>query len=485
MLTIPEIREDDAVKEWLDNYESENTINGYLGGMKKYCNMIGKTPTELIDEAIEESGQIIPKRKYLKYLKKFYTFLKKGGDGQKALSEKSVNFYMNSIISFYQYHEIEIPNPKKVKVKSPKTKNGDVPTVEQIRDVLEAATPMIRAYILAATSSGLSVSDICNLKIKDIQNVDENDITTLKLKRQKTDVDFYTFFSPEATKAIRQYISVRNGKGTLHGARAKNWQIKHRINSDEDFLFVKENIRGKKYFELLEKKKFKEAEKFRKMTPYNFEDAFRYLSKRLSMETGKGEYNTIRTHNFRKYFITTMTDLGMGIMDVHFLAGKEPPAGFAPYHKPDGFRDNAILEWKDRYFDCLNSLMFKERVTDVTRDKYKKLEAEFNEFKIESKIKMIEIEMVTVVKPYQIEIKDYEYRINEAQEYVKYGRKPDERLFKKGEMVDLDENEIENYKNLIKKWEGEIRRLEYEIEQTKEPYLAEIEELKEKSETGE
>ncbi|WP_424353677.1 tyrosine-type recombinase/integrase [Methanosarcina mazei] len=470
MLSIKKISEDEMVKEWLSSYTSKNTLHGYLTAMKKYITMTKKTPSELINEAINESGEVVPKRKYLKYLDNFYLYLK----NDEKLAEKSVNVNVKSVISFYKFHRIEIINPKMVK--AAKTVNNDVPTIDEIRDALKVSNPMVRAYILIATSSGLSVSDIIRLKVKDVKNVDENEITTLKLARKKTGVPFYTFFSPEATRAIQQYISIRNGQGTLKGKAGERWRIKHRINSEDDYLFIKENINDD-YLELI-KKDYQAAEEFRRMTEYTFQDNFRLISKKINMEAeSKGEYNRIRTHNFRKFFITTLTDLGFGIGDVHFLAGKELPAGFAPYHKPDGFRDDAINQWKDRYIDCLNHLMFEEKINDVTKDKYKKLEAEFKNYKRKSEIKMIEIEMNTKIQPNQVEIKDLQYRIQEIEEIIKLGE-PDKRIGHHGERIPLRKFEIQEYRERIQHLEGEIRRIEFEIDQTKEYYLNQIDELK-------
>lgn len=63
MVIIQEIRDDEEVDEWLDYYKSENTINGYLSALKKYVITTQKTPSELIEESINESGDIIPRRK--------------------------------------------------------------------------------------------------------------------------------------------------------------------------------------------------------------------------------------------------------------------------------------------------------------------------------------------------------------------------------------------------------------------------------------
>jgi hypothetical protein len=63
-----------------------------------------------------------------------------------------------------------------------------------------------KAIILAQASSGLSIVDVVNLKIKDFKEglieLDDIKICRLTLKRNKTNVKFTTFLSDEAITAI-------------------------------------------------------------------------------------------------------------------------------------------------------------------------------------------------------------------------------------------------------------------------------------------
>lgn len=59
---------------------------------------------------------------------------------------------------------------------------------------------------LMGLSSGLSVNEICNLKIKDFNSGydPQTGITILKLRREKNNHDFVTFLSPEASRAVKK-----------------------------------------------------------------------------------------------------------------------------------------------------------------------------------------------------------------------------------------------------------------------------------------
>lgn len=478
-MSIQEIREDEAVKEWLDKYKSENTKNGYLSAMRKYVSMTQMTPSELLEEATNECGELPPKRKYLRYLKQFRNFLKNGNEVQKPLAEKTINHHINTIVSFYKDYEIPIQKPPINKSAKNIEKNDEVPTVKTMYKILRASDLLLRTYILVATSSGLSVSDIVRLKVKDVRNIDDGGIATLKLRRHKSDTPFYTFLSPEATEAVKLYMEWRNGKGTGKGKIGEIWREKHRINSDEDFLFIKNKIIYKDYKKALEKS-YKDADEYRQLSEYNVAECFRYLCKKQGWETEKGNYNTIRSHICRKYFISTLETYGMGIGEIHFLSGKELPKGYQTYSKPDGFREDGVNEWKARYKRYVNHLMFEKEIVDETDKRLEVFVEEFNKYKKDMEIKMLEIEMNTSIKPDQLEIKDLEYQVEECKGYLESGKEPDERPFKKGQMVDLTPERVEYYKQHIEWLEGEIRRIEFEIQQTKEYYLKQIEETKEK-----
>lgn len=47
-------------------------------------------------------------------------------------------------------------------------------------------------------------------------------------------------------------------------------------------------------------------------------------------------------------------------------------------------------------------------------------------------------------------------------------------------MINLSPERVGHYQNTIKRFDGKIRRLEFEIQRTREPYLKQIEEMKEK-----
>ena len=114
----------------------------------------------------------------------------------------------------------------------------------------------------------------------------------------------------------------------------------------------------------------------------------------------------------------------------------------------------------------------------VERDEIKRLKAELDENKLKSEIRMLEIEMNALIRPDEIKIKDLKYKIETYTEYVKSGQIPDERIFHKHEYVNLSQEEIEYYKNGIIKTQGQIEYLEEGIQELRNDYQKQIEEIK-------
>ena len=66
------------------------------------------------------------------------------------------------------------------------------------------ADPLEIAVVLVGLSSGLGSNEIINLKVGNFKDRYDSTtgITTLKLRRGKTKVDFITFLTPETSQAV-------------------------------------------------------------------------------------------------------------------------------------------------------------------------------------------------------------------------------------------------------------------------------------------
>jgi len=187
-----------------------------------------KTPDELILEAEQEikSGLLMRQRHIKIYLISFKKSLQ-----DKGLAPMTVRSYMSGCQSFYRSCDIELPVLGRNKAKVLE-KNKDIPTKEDLQEVLKICDPVERAVLLVGASSGLALNEIRNLKVKDFKKGYDpgTEVTTLKLRRQKVGFDFITFLSPEASRAVQDYINYRVD------------QLNHRISEKKSILLNREFI---------------------------------------------------------------------------------------------------------------------------------------------------------------------------------------------------------------------------------------------------
>ena len=144
----------------------------------------------------------------------------------------TAQLYLTAVITIYRHFEITIPplpyySTKNVEQPT-KLKYSDLPDREILKNCILVSSPLARALILFMSSSGVSRIDTLNLKLSDyldatseyhthpnqpkkaVQEMrDKSIIPIFQLKRQKTGIEYFTFCSPEACKAINSYILTR------------------------------------------------------------------------------------------------------------------------------------------------------------------------------------------------------------------------------------------------------------------------------------
>lgn len=217
--------------------------------------------------------------------------------------EKTANLYFTAITTIFRHYEIIIgPLPyfsrKNIKKSSP-IKPGELPDRELLSEIIGVSTPLLKAVILLASSSGLSRIDLLNLKVKDYLKATEeyhhsNDIftaiskmndsevdiiPTFILKRQKTAQEYYTFCSHEAVNAVNNYLMSRTDD----------------FNKNSPL--------------------FKVAERY-------LNNLFTDMNKELNLGSA-GTYGRFTPHMLRRYHATQLTEAGMSSDKINILEGRK------------------------------------------------------------------------------------------------------------------------------------------------------------------
>ncbi len=364
-MKIADIEKEPLIMEWFANIEAaQTTRRNFLQGMKYYTDFANKSPNELLEEAEEEikSGILMRKRKIRGYLLGFRDWLK-----EQEYAPKTVYSHMVAAKSFYKSFDIDLPqlNNRKQFQALPTEENGMRLEKENLKQILKHANLRNRAIILTTASSGLSQSDVLDLSVGDFKRgLDEKTmITTLHLRRIKTKCDFITFLSPEATKAVQDYLEYRNRKPKENHQDIQAAYEKRRVRSDKDFLFCKHDIPDS-YLKTL-------VENERKLNAQGLMDMFRELAKKTGLDTEKGQWQVVRAHNLRKFFNSALLNNGADIFFTDYLMGHKIDQVHAAYFKADP------LKLRERYMRYLPFLALTDTETYVIEsEEYGKLKAE-------------------------------------------------------------------------------------------------------------
>ncbi len=308
------LQNDSLVSEWINSFDRENTALSYLQGSKLFTEFTDKSPESLIIEAEEEikSGKLMRQRSIKRYL----TGFKKALQDQNA-AELTIKNRLGGVKSFYSYYDIEIPRMQRESSRPhTKTENKRIPTKEELQEVLKVCEPLEKALVLTGASSGLSANKLYNLTISDFKKGydSESGITTLCLRREKTRVDFVTFLSPEASRAVLDYLNYREREPkTRRVAQRMKSLIKQRVTSDSGYLFIKQAIEPEYDSDQVEER--------RKLTSKLINEVYRSIAEKAGKNVGFGKWNYIRSHTMRKYFNSSLLNAGADSFFTEFLMG--------------------------------------------------------------------------------------------------------------------------------------------------------------------
>lgn len=309
-MKINDLKLDDVTNAWFTKIDaSESTKKNFRHAMAMYTDFTGLSPEELLEQA-ESEITLLPRKRHIEtYMLGFFSKLQNSD-----VSEHTVRSRMTAIRSFYITNQIDVP---KIKMNDPITKeeNDIIPTKEDLQDCLNACDVFGKAIMLTGISSGLASNEIRSLKLSDFKNGydPKTEITTLEnILRQKTRIKFTTFLSPEASRAILEYLKERDRQISKRAGIEKNQQREKQHTSENSYLFIRRNVPD----EYLSTRN----EELRKMGESALENMYREISEKAQKSTKKG-YNFIRSHTMRKYFNTVLLNKGCDGFFVEFWMG--------------------------------------------------------------------------------------------------------------------------------------------------------------------
>lgn len=350
-----EIEKDKKLQEWFTNNElAENTRISYLGFMQLFCGCIGLTPSQLVVESISEikAGLLPAERKIGGQIAKFKKCMT-----DKRYAPKSFHIGIAAIRSFYNAFDIPLPNGViRNKKAMPLKENNYVQEKEDIVKLLTNA-PNLRekAIVLCLPTSGMGRLEIINLKVEEIQ-IDADDIGTICVRREKAQVDYVTFLSPEAVHALKAYWAERERLAAGKENTTLEELKKQKFSHAEETLKRRKEI-AKKLRVTPDAYAFVTYETGDKLSESHFAGIFHAMGNALGYDDGiKGHYIKTRSHGLRKFFASTLENAGMPKNKIDFMLGHTPSGNDLAY-----FHHN-IAKLKEMYKTYLPYLTFEKTI---------------------------------------------------------------------------------------------------------------------------
>lgn len=327
---------DPKVQQWYGILElSENTQSLYSYFMKQFCECVDKKPFELIKEAENEikSGLLPSERKIIEHITLYKKCLKNNNASPKTLITA-----LASIKSFYKAFDIQIPAAVgRVKRAMPLEENMNFLLKEDINNlIVNAANLRDKTIILLMATSGMARNEVINLRMKNI-TFDDSGIGVIKIRRQKTNINYVTFCSPETVIALKTYFEERNRIAQNVSPHHPMPLDKLKVKGNDDYVFVDYKYGSK-------------------ITPSAFNSVFRRQADKVGYYNGKGNFRKSRSHSLRKFFASTLENNGIPKNKVDFMLGHMPSGNDLAYFETD------IEKLKGLYIEHLPYITFEKTI---------------------------------------------------------------------------------------------------------------------------
>lgn len=192
-------------KKFLDKIfrksHSWSSVRFYESGIRKleaFCSKHGKDPDAVISDI--KGGRI----DVYSFLDDFSSWMDSEG-----LRGKTQQDYLNAVKKFLKFHNIEIVGEKfreKVTVSTPEKSLDEIPTREELKQILVRCNPRLRALILVIATSGMRLAEALSLKAKDFNFKFQPVRVVIPARYVKTRQSRETFVTDEAAEAVKKCL---------------------------------------------------------------------------------------------------------------------------------------------------------------------------------------------------------------------------------------------------------------------------------------
>ncbi|MDE0267394.1 MAG: hypothetical protein OXK17_10375 [Thaumarchaeota archaeon] len=200
----------ESVRQFLKGFHSEATKVGYARKLCQFLDACGMTSDDLLAEARGKPASV--QRLMIDYVEE-----RKG-----QVSGSTINQVMAALKHFFEMNDAEDAiswrKIAKVMPRVRKTGSDRAPTIQEIRQMLDAADMRLRCIILTCVSSGVRVGAFEDLCWGDVtpmaKDGSRDEVSAARIAVYRGSVEEYvTFVSPECYDTLLKYRAMREDAG--------------------------------------------------------------------------------------------------------------------------------------------------------------------------------------------------------------------------------------------------------------------------------
>ena len=337
-----------STQEFLNSINNPRTRKSYRFGLNKFVEWFDKSAKEILklrkQDLTQEEGEDFIEHKnraarFEKEIEKFHSHLIK--KGYSINSARNMTLGIRQLFRFYQMPVI-MRSGSKVSQTVQTSKNFPL-TIEHVRKLFEVANLKERTILSLAVDLGLRISDFISIKKADLPSLDDEAPVAFDLLTQKEKIVAHCFLSEESVSILKTYLATLQKK------------------SDNVYLF---SSNGRSHVS---------------------DESIGKMLKKLAV---KAQINSggkrLTFHCFRKMFLSSSIDSGIGLTAGKLLCGKAIPKSDGTYLTTVKLREKFIQ--LNRFLSINEQPKFEVEKIDSMKRAIVKLQEDLNSQRIVAEI---------------------------------------------------------------------------------------------------
>ena len=210
-----------SVQEFLNSVNNPRTRKGYRFGLNKFVEWFGKPAEEILkirqDDLTQKTGENVIEFKnraarFEKEIEKFHSYLIE--KGYSINSARNMTLGIRQLFRYYQM-PTTMRSGSRVSQTVQTTKNFPL-TIEHVRKMFEVANLKERTVLSVAVDTGLRISDFLIIKKTDLPLLDNEAPIAFTLLTQKEKITANCFLSQESVDLLKIYLTTLQKKNNTY-----------------------------------------------------------------------------------------------------------------------------------------------------------------------------------------------------------------------------------------------------------------------------